>query len=99
MERTQLAISWPSKITMDWMVSLGTYKAWALSAWKEAAALSLISCLSQHIALFCLLTTCELFLNLNCMQHFIAMVMTQALTPQVFSVQLSASHSYNFQVC
>ena len=81
------------------MVSLGIPEAWALSARKEAAALSLISCLSRQIALFCLFITCELFLNPNRVQHFIAMVMPQALAPQVFSVQVSTSHSYNCQVC
>ena len=40
----------------------------------------------------------ELSLNLNATQHFIAMVITQALTPQVFSIQISTSYSYNFLV-
>lgn len=93
MERIQLAISWPSKIRMDLDGLFGNLQGRGLISLEGGAALSLISCLSQNIALFCLLTTCELFLNLDCMQHFIAMVMTQAVTPQVFSVQLPTSHS------
>lgn len=99
MERIQWQFHDHLRSELTWMVSLGTHAAWALSARKEAAALSLTSCLSQQIALFCLCITYELSLNLNCMQHFIAVVMTQALTPQTFSVQRSASYSYYFRVC